>query len=79
MDWKSVLSGLAARLREPSTYAGLALLIGAVFRFTPSGDDVKEYSDIGTGVAAVIAIVLHEKGNQPTITVKALPPVEGGK
>lgn len=58
-------SWLGARLREPSTYAGLGTLAGAAafFHLIPAGsgtDLVKYISMIGMGIGGLIAIFLPE-------------------
>jgi hypothetical protein len=66
------MSWLGARLREPSTYAGLSSLAAAaaLFHLVPSGagaDLVKYVTMIGMGVGGLIAIALPEKGSaKPT-------------
>lgn len=77
MDYKALLASIAGRLREPSTYAGIALLIGAIFHITVSDGDMKLYADIGTGVAGIITIYLREQSAPSKIEVKELPPVDG--
>lgn len=47
------------RLREPSTYAGLAALVGA-FGITVPLPWVQAASALGTGIAAVLAVALPE-------------------
>lgn len=71
---KDILRLLAARLKEPSTYAGLAAIVGVVTRSSVSDVDVQMWADIGAGVAAVLAIALREKGG--SITVTKLPEVK---
>jgi len=61
------ISWLGARLREPSTYAGLSSLAAAaaLFHLIPSGDGtdlVKYVTMIGMGVGGLIAILLPEPG-----------------
>jgi hypothetical protein len=53
------VSWLGARLREPSTYAGLGILFAA-FHLANAGDWVSAITAIGTGVGGVIAILLPE-------------------
>jgi len=53
------ISWLGARLREPSTYAGLGILFAA-FHLANAGDWVSAMTAIGTGVGGIIAIVLPE-------------------
>ena len=53
------ISWLGARLREPSTYAGLGILLAA-FHLADAGDWVSALTAIGTGIGGVIAIVLPE-------------------
>ncbi|GEM_PF-4533855 len=62
------ISWLGARLREPSTYAGLSSLAAAaaLFHLIPSGDGadlVKYITMIGMGVGGLIAILLPEAGH----------------
>ena len=49
---------IIARLREPSTWAGLAVV------FTAAGISVSEaeLALVGSGIAAILAIVLRERG-----------------
>jgi len=68
------ISWIGARLREPSTYAGLSSLAAAaaLFHLIPSGDGadlVKYVSMIGMGVGGLIAILLPEAGR-----IKSRPP-----
>ncbi len=53
------ISWLGARLREPSTYAGLGILLAA-FHLANAGDWVSAITAIGTGVGGIIAILLPE-------------------
>ena len=53
------ISWLGARLREPSTYAGLGILFAA-FHLANAGDWVSAITAIGTGVGGIVAIVLPE-------------------
>ena len=48
------------RLREPSTYAGLGVLIGAVFHVANSDGWAAAIMSIGIGIGGVIAILLPE-------------------
>ena len=61
------ISWLGARLREPSTYAGLSSLaaVAALFHLIPDGSGanlVKYITMIGMGVGGLIAILLPEAG-----------------
>lgn len=61
------ISWIGARLREPSTYAGLSSLAAAaaLFHLIPSGDGadlVKYVTMIGMGVGGLIAILMPERG-----------------
>ncbi len=49
---------IIARLKEPSTWAGLAVV------FTAAGISVSEaeLALVGSGIAAILAIVLRERG-----------------
>jgi hypothetical protein len=51
---------IIARLKEPSTWAGLAVV------FTAAGISVSEaeLALIGSGIAAILAIVLRERGSE---------------
>lgn len=53
------VSWLGARLREPSTYAGLGILLAAL-HFGDVSDWVSAISSIGIGIGGIIAIVLPE-------------------
>lgn len=53
------ISWLGARLREPSTYAGLAAVL-AVFHLSTDPGLVHSLAMIGTGIGGVIAFVLPE-------------------
>ena len=53
------VSWLGARLREPSTYAGLGILLAAL-HFGNVSDWVSAISSLGIGIGGVIAIVLPE-------------------
>jgi hypothetical protein len=58
------VSWLGARLREKSTYAGLAIAVSLVApHFAGASDLVTALSDIGIGVGLLIAIFLPEKGS----------------
>lgn len=60
------ISWLGARLREPSTYAGLGILLAA-FHLANSSDWVSAIASIGAGVGGIIAILLPEtKGPRGT-------------
>ncbi len=53
------VSWIGARLREPSTYAGLAVLLG-MFGLHDVPDAVKDISEIGMGLGGLMAIFLPE-------------------
>jgi hypothetical protein len=57
------ISWLGARLREPSTYAGIAVVLAAL-HFGNANDWVSAITSIGTGIGGVIAIVLPEASRQ---------------
>lgn len=57
---KKDVSWLGARLREPSTYAGLAVLVGALGHFTLPPGAMNDITMIGTGFGGLIAIFLPE-------------------
>lgn len=52
------LSWIGARLREPSTYAGLAAVLSGLFHFANSAGWAAAIMSIGIGVGGIIAIVL---------------------
>lgn len=54
MNW------IIARLKEPSTYAGLAAITAAVM--PQAGIDAGTLQAIGAGVLALVAIIVREKG-----------------
>lgn len=54
------VSWLGARLREPSTYAGLAVLLTAVFHMKDATAWSSAIESIGVGIGGVIAILLPE-------------------
>ena len=56
---KEDVSWIGARLREPSTYAGLAVLLG-LLGLHDVPDAVKDISEIGMGLGGLIAIFLPE-------------------
>ena len=56
--WNTVL----ARLQEPSTYAGFA---GLAVAFGLSVEEFNIYANALAAIAAVVAMVLQEKGNNP--------------
>jgi len=57
------ISWLGTRLREPSTYAGIAVVLAAL-HFGNASDWVSAITAIGTGIGGLIAIVLPE-ANRP--------------
>ena len=57
---KKDISWIGARLREPSTYAGVATLLGVVGMTIDPGL-LKYLSMIGMGVGGVISFVLPEQ------------------
>lgn len=54
------ISWVGTRLREPSTYAGLAILLAAVGHFTLPAGAMNDITMIGTGIGGLIAILLPE-------------------
>ena len=54
------ISWLGARLREPSTYAGLAAVL-AVFHLSSDPGLLHSLSLIGTGIGGVISFILPEQ------------------
>jgi hypothetical protein len=58
----SFVEWCGARLREPSTYAGVGVLLGAVFHVANADGWAAAIMSIGIGVGGIIAILLPEKG-----------------
>lgn len=54
------MSEWIARFRQPSTYAGVAALLG-VFGVPIAPDIMQPVMQAGTGLAALAAIILREK------------------
>jgi hypothetical protein len=57
---KKDISWIGARLREPSTYAGLAAVL-AVFHLSTDPGLMHSLTLIGTGIGGVISFVLPER------------------
>jgi len=55
------VSWVGARMREPSTYAGLAVLLGGVLHLANADAWAAAVASIGIGVGGIIAILLPEK------------------
>lgn len=70
---KSIALMIAARLREKSTYTGLAALLGLVLSSTLSDTDLQTIAEVGAGVAALLTMIFRENGS-PKITATELPP-----
>ena len=49
---------IGARLREPSTYAGLALVLTGLFHLANANAWAGAIASIGIGIGGIIAIVL---------------------
>ena len=62
------ISWLGARLREPSTYAGLAILLGGIFHLSNADGWAAAITSIGLGVGGIIAIVLPEAKKVAVVT-----------
>jgi hypothetical protein len=60
MDFKSMISGLANRFKEPSSWAGLGAIMGLV-GLHMSAAEVGYIVDIGMGAAGLLALFLPEK------------------
>lgn len=60
MNFVAALVYVIARLKEPSSYAGLAGLLGSV-HIANSADIATSLTSIGIGVASLISILLPEK------------------
>jgi len=55
------VSWVGKRLREPSTYAGLAVLLGGAAHLANADAWTAAIASIGVGVGGIIAILLPEK------------------
>lgn len=55
------MNAILLRLREPSTYAGLSVLLG-MFGVSIAPEAFQAVVQIATGGAALVAILLREKG-----------------
>ena len=55
------MNAILLRLREPSTYAGLSVLLG-MFGISIAPEAFQAVVQIATGAAALAAILLREKG-----------------
>lgn len=55
------MNALLSRLREPTTYAGVSVLLG-VFGVNVAPEVMQPVVQIITGGAALAAVVLREKG-----------------
>lgn len=62
------ISWLGARLREPTTYAGLGILLTAVFHFGNGQTLAAALTSIGIGVGGIIAILLPEAAAKMVLT-----------
>ena len=60
MDKSKEISWLGARLREPSTYAGLALLLTSVFHFSHANEWASVITSFGIAIGGAIAILVPE-------------------
>lgn len=60
MDYKAVISGLANRFKEPSSWAGLGTLI-ALAGLNMSPIELGYIVNIGVGVAGLVAFFMPEK------------------
>lgn len=57
---KQILLWAAARLKEPSTYAGVAGVVATMTFLPHAGADAAAVAPIGSAIAAVLAILLPE-------------------
>lgn len=56
------MSYLLSRLREPSTYAGIAA-VAAAFGLAIPGEWVQAVSGLGVAVAGVVAVAMPERAS----------------
>lgn len=54
------VSWLGARMREPSSYAGLAALFGVVLHLSNANAWAAALTSIGVGIGGIIAIMMPE-------------------
>lgn len=66
---------LAARLREKTTYTGLAALAGLILSRTFTDADLQTIFEAGSGIAALLTMIFRENGS-PKITTTELPPIK---
>lgn len=57
---EAVVSWLADRLQEKSTYVGLAALLGAL-GFALAPDAVSHYANVGLAVGGLLSILVKDK------------------
>ena len=55
------MQAILSRLREPSTYAGIAAMLAA-FGITVPSDLYQSIAGALTGVAGLVAVLLRERG-----------------
>ena len=60
MDWRSIVAGFANRFKEPSSWAGLSVIL-TLAGLKVSGVEVGYIVDIGVGVCGLIAFFVPEK------------------
>jgi len=63
MNSLAMLVWVVARLKEPSSYAGLAGLLTAAHLCTNCNDHSQALTSFGVGLASFLAIVLKEKSH----------------
>jgi len=72
----SVVSWLADRLSEKSTYVGLGLLVASLgIHLAP--DAVSQYSNIGLALGGLLAVVVKDKNVPASPTVSTPAPTQG--
>ena len=59
---RTIFHRCVVRLKEPSTYAGLGIIAGT-FGLNLDDEILKMIATTGMGVAALIAVVLPERGS----------------
>ena len=55
------VSWIGARMREPSSYAGLSIILGTVLHISGAGELATALTSIGIGCGGLIAFFLPEK------------------
>jgi hypothetical protein len=71
----SILSSLVARLREPSTYAGLSALALAVANALSQSGTARDAALVGAAVSGAVAVVRSETTSKLATSLQAAAPL----